>query len=338
MPEPGLVAQRSSSWSRRLTRIELAILRLAVVAMAVLVVLCIARPSVLGVDFALGADRTLALLGAAVAYAANHALRALRLAVLVHEPMMRLRSVLRVHLLTAGTALLTPFRLGDLVRVRVVGVFVGSGSRGLVVVWLERALDVAVVAALLLVSRGGTSMELWSPLLLLSAAFVVVTVALVTVVPENLHAVSLYLVRRRGRGGLRLLRTLERSLLVLAEAPGVLRRKTVTLVLLTVLVWSAELITLALAVPALAGGPSQLAAGLLTLLSELASGAVAVLPGSGGPASSGGPGAATGGPYRLIVLGFLLAGGAAAGTLLFRSRASTLGRIASRGAPVRWTS
>lgn len=313
-------------------------LRVVVCAFVVLAVLAVARPSALDLTRPSVADLPV-LLVASVVYALNHALRALRLAVLVHDPLMRLRSVLRLHLLSAAAALLTPFRLGDLVRVRLVGVFVASPSRGLVVVWLERALDVAVIVVLLLVSRVGSggALELWSPLLLLSAAFVAVTVLLVTVVPENLHALSLHLVRRSGPGEIRVLAAIERTLLVLTEAPRVLRRRTLTLLLLTVLVWSAELLTLALVVPALADSPQRLAAGLLTLLSELASGAIAVAPGSGGDLADV-PGAkGTGALYLFVVIFSLLAAGAVAGAVLVGSRARALGRTTSvRVAPVRW--
>ena len=338
MTDREVLRRPSTSRFAALTTPELVVLRVVVVAFVVLAVLAVARPSTLGLRAPSASDVPV-LLAAFVVYALNHALRALRLAVLVHGPLMRLRSVLRLHLLSAAAALLTPFRLGDLVRARLVGVFVASPSRGLVVVWLERALDVAVVIALLLVSRVGSggAVELWSPLLLLSAGFVVVTVALVTVVPENLHAVSLHLVRRRGPGGLRLLAAIERTLLVLAEAPHVLRRKTLTLVLLTVLIWSAELLTLALVVPALAESPQLLATGLLTLLSELASGAVAVLPGSGGELAADPDTAGAGVLYRFVVVFSLLAAGAVAGAVLLGARARTLGRTTVRTAPVRWT-
>lgn len=319
-----------------LTTAELVVLRVVVAGFVVLAVLAVARPSALGLMTPSVADLPL-LLCAVVVYALNHALRALRLAVLVHGPLMRVRSVLRLHLLSAGTGLFTPFPLGDLVRARLVGIFVASPSRGLVVVWLERALDVAAIVALLLVSRVGSgAVQLWSPLLLLSAGFVIVTVALVTVVPENLHAVSLHLVRQRGAGGLRLLGALERTLLVLAEAPNVLRRKTLTLVLLTVLIWSAELLTLALVLPALADTPQQLATGLLTVLSELASGAVAVAPGSAGELAAGSGTQGAGALYRCVVILSLLAAGAVAGTVVFRARARTLGRTVERRTPVRW--
>lgn len=337
MAEPQLLRSRSTGWSSGLTTVELVVLRVAVAVFAMLAALSIVRPATLGLSTAPAANRPLGLLLVAVTYAFNHALRALRLAVLAHDPLMSLRSVLRLHLLSAGAALLTPFRLGDLVRARLVGVFVGSPSRGLVVVWLERALDVSVVVVLLIVSRAGSgqAMELWSPLLVLSAAFVVVTVCLVTVVPENLHAASLYLVRRRRGGGLRLLAALEQTLLVLSEAPNVLRRKSVTLVLLTILIWSAELLTLALAVPVLADEPGRLATGLLTLLSELASSAVAVAPGGPTDLAPGGQTAAVG-LYRFVVLVSLLVAGAVAGAALFGARGRTLGRAATRP-PVPWS-
>lgn len=339
MTDRSVAPARTPRWTAALTTVELIVLRIMVVLLAVLVLLALFRPSALGLRLGPVTERPLALAAAALAYGVNHALRALRLAVLVHDPLMSLRSVLRVHLLSAAAGLLTPFRLADLVRARLVGVFVSSASRGIVVVWLERALDVALVVGLLLLSQTGSdaALELWSPLLLLSAAFVVVTVALVTVVPDQLHAASLYLVRRRGSGGLRVLRLLEQTLVVLAEAPKVLRRKTASLVLLTVLIWSAELLALALAVPALADGPGRLATGLLTLLSDLASGVIAVAPGSSTGLDPGSAPSDDVSLYRFVLIVPLLAAGAIVGVRLFQSRARSLGRSSAAGSPVRWT-
>lgn len=222
------------------------------------------------------------LVAAAAVYALGHLLRGLRLAVLLNDPVVGARRILAVHLLTAGLSLLLPFKLGDLVRMRITGVLVASTARGVVATVLERSLDVGVVLAIAVVATA-TSDEvvgLVTPLLVLSGAFVVATVAAVTVVPDYLRALSLYLVRRPAApGGLRLLAGVERVMVVLDEVPRLLRRRTPTLVVLTGLVWSAELGALALALPALGGDLVRLSGALATFLSSLSSGAIALFPG-----------------------------------------------------------
>ncbi len=46
---------------------------------------------------------------------------------------------------TPGVSLLLPFRLADLFRTRLTGVLVGSTTRGVVAIVLERSLDLGVV-------------------------------------------------------------------------------------------------------------------------------------------------------------------------------------------------
>lgn len=253
---------------------------------------------------------SLPVLAAAAVYAVGHLLRGLRLVVLLHDSRVGARRILSVHLFTAGLALLLPFRLGDLPRIRATGVLVGNMSRGLVAVVLERLLDVAVVLSLGLVATvtAGGSMTAFAPVLIFSTIFVVSAVAALTLLPAYLRALSLYIVRRpQAPGGERLLEVLDRMLHIVDQAPHLLRRRTSTLVLLTTLIWMAELSALGIAVPALGGDPVQLARGLLSFLSSLSSGSVAL-------ASQ--PGQSP--PYRTVLLVPLLWASAVSGMLLAR--------------------
>lgn len=262
------------------------------------------------------------MLAPTAVYAFGHLLRGLRLAVLLHDPVVGARRVLAVHLFTAGIGLLMPYRLGDVVRVRATGVLVGSTSRALVAVVLERLLDVGVVLGLSLfaAATAGGSMTRFAPLLVLSGVFVLLTAAAVTVLPAYLRALSLYVVRRPDApGGEGLLGALERLLHVLDEAPHLLRRRTPMLVLLTALVWVAELTALGLAVPALGQDPVRLSRGLVSFLSSLSSDSVALLP---QPSQS---------PlYRAVLLVPLLLASSVSGVVLVRR---LLPRLAWRGMP-----
>lgn len=269
------------TWPRQLSRIEAGMLTLAIAILAAL-----AASTLLGAGrhrLGLTGRPSATLLAAALAYCLGHVVRGLRLAVLLNDPAVGVRRILATHVLTSGISLLLPFKLGDLVRMRLTGVLVGSTTRGVVAIVLERSLDVGVVLTISIVAAvtGEGAVPLLTPLLVVSGAFVLATVAAVTIVPDYLRAMSLYLVRRPATpGGARLITGLDRVMVVLDEAPRLLRRRTPTLVLLTGLVWSAELVALGLALPVLAQNVGRLSVALATFLSSLSSGSVALLPGS----------------------------------------------------------
>ena len=123
----------------------------------------------------------------------------------------------QVHLFTAGLAVLLPFKLGDLVRIREVGRRDGPVRTGLLAVWLERTMDAAVLAVLVIVAAIGVPDSL-------GAADAVPRrdgdvrrrdVVLITVVPDNIRELMLHLVRRpfgeRSVSALRVLRARWRS-------------------------------------------------------------------------------------------------------------------------------
>lgn len=270
-----------SMWTGQLTTVEVVVLVTGVVLLAGL-----ALSTLLPYGrqrLGLTGHVSAALLTAAAVYALGHLVRGLRLAILLNDPLAGVRRVMAAHLLTSGLSLLLPFRLGDLVRMRVTGVLVGSTTRGVVAIVLERLLDVGVVLGISIVAAATVSgtAYLLTPLLVLTGLFVVATIAAVTVVPDYLQAMSLYLVRRPSvPGGARLVASMERVMIVLEEAPRLMQRRTPTLVVLTALVWLAEFVALRLAVPVLADNVIRLTGVLASFLSSLSSGAVALLPGS----------------------------------------------------------
>lgn len=275
------LVRRRSTLSQELSTVEAAVL---IVGVGVLAGLATATLLPSGRQWlGLTGRASAALLAASLVYSLGHMVRGLRLAVLLNDPVVGLRRILMVHMLTSGVGLLLPFKLGDLVRMRITGVLVGSATRGVVAVVLERSLDVGVVLTISVVATASSNgaIHLLTPLLIVSAVFVVATIAAVTVVPDYLSSLSLYLVRRPAvPGGVRLIAGLERILVVLDEAPRLLRRRTPTLVVLTGLVWLAELVALGLAVPVLAHDLVRLSSALASFLSSLSSGSVALLPGS----------------------------------------------------------
>lgn len=302
MTAPVTGVQRRLRGVRGWDQVVVAVLAGLVVAVTVVVLV---RPSAVGlrVDGAqLGR-----LAAAAVVYLASHAVRALRLALLVHRPGIRFRQVLQVHLFTASLGVLIPFKLSELVRVREVAALRGSWRTGLLVVWLERGLDAAVLTVLLglALAGGGDALEQLVPALAVVAGFAVLSFLLVSVVPGNVRGLMLYLVRRPSRGsGLAVMRACRVVLVTLAQVPRLVAGKLATLLLLSLLVWAFELLALSVAF-GLALNPSQLSSGVLAVVSTVSIGVTAIMAGTEG---------------RLLdVLGAAVGADASAGADLYRA-------------------
>jgi hypothetical protein len=257
-------------------------------------------------------------LGAAALYALAHLLRILRLALLVHRPGLRTRRVALVHLFSAGLGLLLPFKLNELVRIREVGRLCGSWRTGLVAVWLERALDAAVLTVLLTVALIGNRdlVDEITSVLLVLGGFVALTVLLVTVLPDNLRGLMLHLVRRPGgERSVRLLTVLRGALATLGGGPALLRGRLPTLLLLSLAIWLMELLVVAVAVRGIDVTLAEVSAASLGVLSGVSFAVTALAPGSADGLMDALDGL---GPvadvdlYRLaLVLPLLLAGAAA---------------------------
>lgn len=139
------------------------------------------------------------MLGGAVVYLGSHLMRIVRLALLNGDARLSLRSLAQVHLFTASVALVAPFKLGELYRIVELSVLTRSATRGVVLVWLERVFDVVVIllllgaAALAQPSSAGSFLGV----LAISLGFVVATLLLVVLLPENLRRIGSYIMRRR---------------------------------------------------------------------------------------------------------------------------------------------
>lgn len=263
-----------------LRRLERLVLGAGVLGLAALAVAVVVTPATFSLP-SLGAGEDAGRFAAATAvYALSHAFRVLRLALLTYHPGLRLRRVLQVHLLTAGLSVVLPFKLGELIRVRELGVVLGGLRAGIVTVWLERTLDAAVLALLIVVCAVALpgSLTRLTPLLVVLCVFVAATVALLTVVPANLRLVMLHLVRRRtSERGVTALVALREVLAVLRPAPERLAGRLPTLLLLSLFVWAAEVAAVSIALPRITADVSQLSTGVLSALASVSSGSTPLM-------------------------------------------------------------
>lgn len=190
---------------------------------------------------------------AALLYLGAHALRAVRLALIIDDDRVSLRKIAAAHMLAAGAGLLIPFKLGEVYRIIEIDRLLRAPVRAVLVVWTERVLDLLTITALVLVglwTRQGLLHE-FAAGIAVTLGVVVGTFVLFFVIPENIESLKLYIIRRyNSPGALRVLRVLHGAHLVITQAPGVLKRRLSTLVSLGVAIWALEIAALGLFLPA----------------------------------------------------------------------------------------
>lgn len=211
---------------------------------------------------------------AGLIYLGGHGLRILRLALLIGGWRVSLRDIASFHLFTAGASLAIPLKLGELYRVFELSYLAGGVTRALVITWWERVFDAVVLFALMFVAvvtiKEATPFQGLAALL---GAFVVATAVVFFVAPDNLRRLSVLIIRRydspRTVALLRLIAVVRQSIL---DAPHLLRGKVPTVLTLTVLIWTADLICFLVAIPALRGSWEAGVTALLGFLSALTEG------------------------------------------------------------------
>ncbi|WKZ85932.1 flippase-like domain-containing protein [Ralstonia pickettii] len=181
---------------------------------------------------------------AILAYLFSHLLRALRLAMLAGSHEVSLRRLTLVHFFTAGVSLLLPFKLGEAYRVLELRTVIGSMQRSLLTVWIERGFDVGALVLLMVcaVAWSGTGAVAMLPLAGVSAAFIVLTGVAFVVLPENLQALSLFIIRRyRTERAVVVLRVVHTMLTFLRHGQRIIRGKYAVVSTISALIWLLEL-------------------------------------------------------------------------------------------------
>jgi hypothetical protein len=156
-------------------------------------------------------------------------------------------------------------------------------------VWIERLFDAVILMVLLLLclmllQPASAQVATLIPLLAAFATFSALTVLMVWVVPENVNAVAIYLLRRpSGARTTNALKALDWLYRLVRRGRLLVYRRIVTLLLLTTLIWSLEVATLGVIVLARTGEFDNVQGAVVGLL-EVLSTAIA-----GSPATVGGP-------------------------------------------------
>ena len=248
----------------------------ALAALALLlghVVVSVAR----GEFAALGDAGTLARLAAArVVYLSGHALRVVRLAMLIGAWQAGFRQVASFHFFTAAVSLVVPLKLGEIYRVAELSNLTHGPVRAVVIVWWERAFDIAAILVLLLAAlatSNGSSVGELGGVTAIATLCMLVTAVVFFVVPENLRRLSILIIRRYATArAVPVLALTDRARRAILEAPRVVENKVASLVTLTALIWTCEALCFAIAIPALSNSFDEALAALLGFLSSVTRG------------------------------------------------------------------
>jgi hypothetical protein len=177
-------------------------------------------------------------------YLAAHALRALRLFLVLYDGDVRLRDTLVAHVHAAGVSALIPFKLGELYRVLSVQGLGVRLPRAVIAIWIERVFDALLVAGLLAIvaavagpaAVAGTA---WFPAAL--ALFLFASILLFLVLPENLVMVKRHLIcKHNNAAALAILQLLDGLHRVLADASRIWRTRFATILWLSLGIWALE--------------------------------------------------------------------------------------------------
>ena len=179
-------------------------------------------------------------------YLASHAVRMVRLWLLIGGG--RLRELLRLYWYTAAVSLAMPFKSGELIRVLEIGWSTKGLRFGLVVVWVERAFDAALLSAVAigLAYSAQEARPFLLPLIGVLLLFLSISLIFLWALPENLSRINLHIMRvYSGRRAIKLLHGVGYLKTFSVDARKILQGRVLTFAILTLLIWTFELFAIA---------------------------------------------------------------------------------------------
>jgi len=192
----------------------------------------------------------LGLLGAMCVYFLSHVFRFLRFAMLMKG--QRVRQMLQTYVVSTAASFALPFKLGELFRIFWIGIHAANMGRGLIVVWVERILDAALIALIYLVVASlqtGVSMAPVASAFFIIPLLIVFSILMLKVLPESMQNINLWVLRNyKGREAIRWLKLLQGMAEFTSEARAALSNRALSLVMLTLCIWVLEIYALSLAV------------------------------------------------------------------------------------------
>ncbi len=258
---------RRSLWER--TRLGLLIAALAALVYLVFKIVLVLTTTPVLQSFPAGWVVALSL----IVYLAAHGFRILRLGMLIGGWRVGLRTIAFFHLMTAGVSAALPLKLGEVYRVVELTSLAGSFTRSVLIVWWERAFDVAVILLILAFAFASTPVSAHAPfyaITMAAGAFILGTAVIFFVAPDNFRRLSLLIIRRYDSPrSVALLHALHTARAAIQEAPSLVHNKLPSLITLTALIWACEIVCFALLLPAANGVIGAAAEHLVSFLSTI---------------------------------------------------------------------
>ncbi len=189
-------------------------------------------------------------------YLVAHAVRALRLYVLLYDSRHRLRSIAAAHFYAAGVSILIPWKLGEIYRMAVINRVISDAPRAIMAVWIERFYDILALVLIFCALAAAAPIGGWTMLagfFLMALAFLFASFFLFLVLPENLNQLKRHLIlKHNSQRTLLVLRACDRLHGLLLAASALWRRRWATVSWLSLAIWSIEMTILGLLVDRLA--------------------------------------------------------------------------------------
>lgn len=181
------------------------------------------------------------------AYLISHFLRSIRVALMVGRQDYGLINLIGKQYYTNGINLILPFKLGEFYRILEFNKIIRDSERTFLTIIAERALDffflfVGLFVALYFVDYNPVNVKFT---IIIGAIFIGGVLVLYYVVPENIRAFNLFIAKRYStRWTIRFLAVSHKIYTVIVSIKEIFRRKASSILLLTIAIWSFEMMGL----------------------------------------------------------------------------------------------
>jgi hypothetical protein len=160
---------------------------------------------------------------------------------------VKFRQLFRLHFHTAALSRMLPFKLGELNRIYILGSLFDRPRNAIMVVWIERLFDSLVITFFLLFLAFAYPVSVISYFTIVSILTFFIVLSFITffVLPETLNSIRRVLIMRYNKPWiLNVLKFVSSTEQFVKLAPPILKRKIITLTLLSIAVWASEICAL----------------------------------------------------------------------------------------------
>ena len=207
-----------------------------------------------------------------LAYLLSHALRALRIAILMGRQDYSLLKLVYLQYYTNGINLILPFKLGEVYRIIEFNKIIKDNNKLVLTVIAEKTLDLLVlfIWAILAISFLGNGIVELKIVIWVISALIMFSMGIFFVLPENLKTLNLVIAKRYNtRTVIYILSLTTRILKVISNIKIILKSNFSTISLITLMIWLLEVVGFAYLLPFMAEKVQVWLLSILVFLSSL---------------------------------------------------------------------